>query len=377
MNQKTKILVFCILLGFIVLIGILHTITPAYMILYHDTYRRVSYFPIAIGAIMFGIWGGIILAVASCLSFVPHLLLFFVQGPEAYYSELSEIIFYLAAGIIIGLISSRMNRLSQGYKKMSEQLSASYKRLHDQAARLVEAEKQLGESKKLSMLGQVSASLAHEIKNPLASIKGATEILADEVEKEHPKYEFVEIMRNEISRLNQSVEDVLSFCRGQQSPESIKHVELETVIDRVLRLLEEQFSSKQIEILQKPDPEFSGFLIDESGMTQVLINVMLNAVDAVGQNGTIEISYKTDKDECRICVADDGPGIAEFDREDVFHSFVTHKEGGTGLGLAISLKIVKRFNGRMLIEDSRFGGACICMIFPLETGQIVKGIAHE
>lgn len=374
MKRQTRLIIFAVLLGSIALIGLLHTVTPGYMIFFHDSYRRLSYFPIAIGAILFGVWGGLALAAASCLAYVPHLLLFFVQGPQAYYSELSEIAFYLFAGLVIGLISSRMNRLSEQYKQTSERLSRSYKRLHEQAAKLVEAEKQLGESRKLSMLGQVSASLAHEIKNPLASIKGAAEILADEVGPDHPKYEFVEIMRTEVSRLNNSVDDVLTYCRGQQeNPDSPSGpVELEKIVRRVVLLLEDQCTEKMIEVRVRPETGFPDFQVDDAGMTQVLINLVLNAVDAVDRNGRIEIECKQVEKGCRICVSDDGPGIDAGERETVFKSFVTGKKEGTGLGLAISLKIVKRFGGRMEIKDSRWGGAAVCLFLPL-TPQLLNG----
>jgi len=107
MKTNVKLLLLFLLVSFVIVIGLLHYLTPGHMILYHDTYRRLSYFPIAIGAILFGVWGGVCLAILSCMAFVPHLYMFFARGPEAYYSELSEILFYLSAGVVIGLISSR------------------------------------------------------------------------------------------------------------------------------------------------------------------------------------------------------------------------------------------------------------------------------
>ncbi|MFH2057435.1 MAG: ATP-binding protein [Pseudomonadota bacterium] len=377
MKRKTKIIIFCLLMAFVVLIGILHTLTPGHLILYHDSYRRLSYFPIAIGAILFGLWGGLSLAIASCMAFVPHLFLFFAQGPQAYYSELSEVIFYLAAGLIIGLISSRENRLRERYKNLSEQLAASYKRLHEQASRLVEAEKQLGQSQRLSMLGQVSASLAHEIKNPLAAIKGAAEILADEVEKDHPKYEFVEIMRSEVSRLNTSVEDVLAYCRGQQAPVKGREEIIQKVVARVVKLLETSLEEKSIKISMPVESDFPCFLIEEAAMTQVLINIILNAVDAVQKGGRIVIECDGIQKGCQISVSDDGPGIDEALREKVFHSFVTGKEGGTGLGLAISQKIVNYLGGQIHIEQSDLGGAKVCLVLPEKSNLINKSISND
>ncbi len=372
MKTQTKIIILSMLLGMVVLIGVLHALTPGHLILYHDTYRRLGYFPIVVGAILFGVRGGIGMAVASSISFIPHLYLFFAKGPQAYYSELSEIFFYLAAGLVIGLISSRENRLREKYKRLSEQLAGSYNRLHDQASRLMEAEKQLGESRKLSMLGQVSASLAHEIKNPLTSIKGAAEILADEVGKDHPKYEFVEIMRSEISRLNTSVDEVLSYCRGQQISDKTEQERIGAILNHVILLLGDRITEKRIKLSMPEDLQSMDFYTDKAGMTQVLINIILNAMDAVAVGGRIDVGIRQSEKGCRISVSDDGPGIDPQINEIIFNPFVTAKKGGTGLGLAICQKIVKSLGGEIYAEPSDLGGAGICLILPEKTALLSK-----
>jgi signal transduction histidine kinase len=365
MNLKTKKNVFIGLIGFIILIGILHYVTPGYMSLFHDTFRRISYFPIAVGAIIYGLPGGITLAILSCLSFIPHLFMFWAQGPEAYYSELSEIIFYLAAGMVIGFISSRENRLK---KKLAD----SYNRLHEQAKKLVEAEKLLGQSQKLATLGHVSASLAHEIKNPLASIKGTAEILADEVPKGHPKHEFVEIMRSEVARLNSSVEDVLQYCRGQQNASKIKLEPIGSIIDKVISLIDAQIKKKQIKLMINPninanaDPNKSqlDFLSDSSKMTQVLLNILLNAVDAVENHGRITIDHFAENRGYKIIISDNGPGISEKIKKDLFKPFVTYKDGGHGLGLSISKKLLNSFEGDITLTDHYSKGAQFNIFIP-------------
>jgi len=364
MKPNMKMILFFLLLAFVIVLGVLHTLTPGHMIFYHDTYRRLSYFPITIGAIFFGIRGGILLAVLSCMAFVPHLYMFWARGPQAYYSELSEMLFYLAAGIVIGLISSRENKLKEKYKNLSEKLAGSYKRLHKQASRLVEAEKQLGKSQKLSMLGHVSASLAHEIKNPLAAIKGAAEILADEVPENHPKHEFIEIMRMEISRLNHSVDDVLKYCRGQQYQDKVREESVERIINRVLLLLEAGLKEKSIQISRQAESNDNGFVTDEAAMIQILMNIMLNAIDAVEKNGKILIELSTYEKGCLIRISDDGPGIDKNIAKKVFHSFVTFKEEGTGLGLSISKRMVESLGGKIVIEESTLGGAAFSIFLP-------------
>ena len=357
MTPRMKKILFICLIAMVAIIGALHYLTPGYMILFHDTYRRLSYFPIAIGAILYGLPGGLFIAVLSCLSFVPHLFMFWFQGPEAYYSELSEILFYLAAGLVIGLISSRENRLREKYQQLSEKLTISYKRLHDQAARLLKAEKQLGQSKKLSMLGHVSASLAHEIKNPLASIKGATEILAEEVPPSHPKHEFIEIMRSEVSRLNNSVNEVLAYCRGQQTINKDRLEPLAEILDKVILLLASRISKKSIDLTCEKTGSDTLVRVEEAAMIQVLMNIILNAVDAVPKKGKIRICHYQELKGYRIDVADNGPGLSPEKFEKVFESFVTFKEGGTGLGLSITRKIVERLGGTIEVTQSDMGGA--------------------
>lgn len=371
MTPRMKKILFIGLLATVCVIGLLHHVTPGHLILYHNTFRRLSYFPIVIGAVFYGVRGGLAMAVLSCLCFVPHLLTFRHQGPETYYSELSEILFYLAAGLVIGMISSRENRLKEKYQALSEQLSGSYQRLHDQAARLVQAEKELGQAARLSLLGQVSASLAHEIKNPLASIKGAAEILAEEVAPGHPKHEFVDIMRSEISRLNNSVEEVLSYCRGQVVEDTDTRVPLDQILAQVRQVAAPGAEAKGAVILL-PDPGTPAgcALAPSAAMTQVLMNLVLNALDEVPENkGVIRICSEAGKGTRRIAVEDNGPGVDPANYASVFDSFVTYKEGGTGLGLSISERIVRRLGGNITASRSTgLGGAKFTVELP-EAGK--------
>ncbi|MCP4670906.1 MAG: hypothetical protein GY857_06335 [Desulfobacula sp.] len=357
MESKKNRIIFITLVGFVIIIGVLHYITPGHLILYHDTYRRITYFPITIGAILFGLPGGVILALLSCVSYIPHLLMFWAQGPQAYYSELSEIIFYLAAGIVMGFISSRKNKLRQ-------KLSASYKRLHKQAKKLVAAEKQLGESQSLSMLGHVSASFAHEIKNPLGSIKGVAEILGDEVPQGHPKHEFIQIMKSEIARLHQSVEDVLEYCRGQQVTKKLKPEPVNDTIQKVILLVDSKLKEKQINLQNNFDITTPDFMADSIVMTQVLLNIILNAIDAVDKYGKITIDHLVENRGYKIIIHDNGPGVNKEIRQKLFEPFVTFKEGGTGLGLSITKKLLESFNGNISLDGSPKGGASFIIYLP-------------
>mgnify|MGYP005840131339 CR=1 FL=1 len=353
------------LLTVVIAIGMLHFFTPGDMGLYHDAYRRLSYFPIVLGGIWFGLRGGILIAVLSSIAFIPHLLLYIGQDPSIYLSELTEIILYLAAGVVTGLIAGREKKLREKYRILSEKLEKSYAKLHEDSATLIELEEQLSASQKLSALGQLSASLAHEIKNPLSSIKGTAEILLEEFSEEHPKREFGEILIREVDRLNVTVNEVLQFSRGREVTGNDQPAEqLAEVLARVGRLLENFIRKKRISFSVQLDPEAETFRTESSRMTQVFLNLVLNAIDAVAEEGIIEVAVAKEKNGIQATIADNGPGIPEDERDKVFKPFYTDKEEGTGLGLSISSKIVESLGGSMTVGTSRYGGAAFIIFLP-------------
>jgi signal transduction histidine kinase len=258
---------------------------------------------------------------------------------------------------VIGFISSRENRLRQ-------KLSDSYKRLRKQAKKLVAAEKQLGESQSLSMLGHVSASFAHEIKNPLGSIKGVAEILSDEVPEGHPKHEFIKIMKSEISRLNNSVEDILEYCRGQKVAKNLKFEPINDTIQKVILLVNNKTKEKSITLQNNYNKKTPEFMSDNIAMTQVLLNIILNAIDAVDKYGRITIDHSFDNKKYKLMISDNGPGVSKNIKADLFTPFVTSKDGGTGLGLSITKKLLKSFDGDINLDESYQDGARFIIDLP-------------
>lgn len=358
---------FAVLILIVIIIGLLHFFTPGHLVFYHDTYRRLSYFPIVIGALLFGARGGLLLAIMSSFFFIPHLLLYIGKSPASYLSELTEVILYLAAGTVTGIIAGRESRLRAKYEQLSEKLEKSYRQLHQEAELLIEVEEQLSASQKLSALGQLSASLAHEIKNPLSSIKGTAEILLDEIPVEHPRREFVEIMLKEINRLNSTVEDVLRYSR-EQSPGRLAGngaVEpVSKVAGQVARLLKSRLEEKAIDLEISGIEAGDDFLVEPGKMSQVFLNLFLNAIDAVPRKGRIMVRFTKEDNGLAIAVADNGPGIQPDDADKIFKQFYSKKEDGTGLGLPISRKILESHGGSLTVSKASEGGACFTIFLP-------------
>jgi len=357
---------FCILLLVVIGIGVLHLVTPGYLVLYHDTFRRLSYFPIVIGAILFGVRGGLTLALLSSIAFIPHLLLYIGKGPQMYLGELMEVVLYIAAGTVTGVISGREARLREQYKTVAQKLEKSYEKLHKETELLLEVEELLSASQRLSALGQLSASLAHEIKNPLSSIRGTAEIFLDEFPEGHPKREFVTILLKETDRLNATVEEVLKYSKGQQQDGDIEKEPLSQVVEGVLKLLEVHLRKKSIRAEVSGIKNVSSFMVVGAKISQVFLNIILNAIDAIPDSGgVITVSLKRQQGggiEAVIC--DDGPGIPPDRLDSVFTPFVTGKEGGTGLGLSITRKIIESYGGSIACRNNDDKGACFTLFLP-------------
>jgi len=346
----------------VIIIGLLHFFTPGHLFFYHDTFRRLSYFPIVLAAIWFGVRGGLSIAVMSSIFFIPHILLYLGQGPSSYLSELMEIILYLAAGTVTGIIVSREAMLRERYKQLSEKLQNSYDRLHEESRLLLELEEQLSASQKLSALGQLSASLAHEIKNPLSSIKGTAEILLDEFPPGHAKREFVEILLKETSRLNTTVDEVLHFSKNSNPGQEAAMKPLSVVIDQVAKLLAGQIRKKSITLAIRGRDDF---MVDSGKLSQVFLNIILNSIDAVPRQGEIVVETVKRENGISVSIADNGPGVPPEMRDTIFMPFYSDKDDGTGLGLSISRKIVESYDGKLTVSQAPSGnGACFTVFLP-------------
>jgi len=300
------------------------------------------------------------------MAFIPHLRHFYHLGVTAYLSELPEILLYFAAGIVTGAMAAKERRLRIKYQDLALQLKRSYKKLHSQTATLVEAEEQLHASQKLSALGQLSASLAHEVKNPLAGIRGAAEILADDFPTDHPKHEFAEILLKETSRLSNTVEEVLRYSKRQHPAGNSPRLEsLPRVLERVATLLDNSFRSKNITLHINLSDNAEGIFINGDKMSQVFINLLLNGCEALEPEQQITVSVQETDNQIEILFQDNGPGVPEAEQSKIFDPFYTTREEGTGLGLAISSRIVESYGGSIRLANQEQGrGALFIVTLP-------------
>src|ERR1035437_542766 len=234
---------------------------------------------------------------------------------------------------------------------------------------LKKLQEQLLKSEKLAALGKMAAVLAHEIKTPLTSIKMNADIIAEtlDLNEEDNTYgsvvkENFEIMTTEINRLNNLVKDVLKFSRQMELEYSDS--KLKDLIDIVHNQLLNKLEEKNITVIN--NTENICFRVDADKIKQVFINLIDNSIEAVNQNGVIQIDSQIDKDDnsVSIFVKDNGVGINP--ELNVFEPFFTTKSSGTGLGLSISQKIIEQHNGSFYLLSSKKGETIFELKLPLE-----------
>ncbi len=212
-------------------------------------------------------------------------------------------------------------------------------------------EKQVRRTERLAAIGRLAAGVAHEIRNPLSSIRGFAYLLGKGHDKKSPEREYADLMVREIDRINHVVTDLLNFARPMAlEPEDICLLD---IIDHVVSLVSADTSAQCIRVRIEIDPNCPRLFADPNQLTQAILNLMLNAIHALDEGGTIEIRAGKAHPEngVAVFVEDDGPGIAPDLHDKVFEPFYTTRERGTGLGLAMVRKIAENHNGSVRLES--------------------------
>ncbi|KJS33114.1 MAG: hypothetical protein VR64_04260 [Desulfatitalea sp. BRH_c12] len=212
-------------------------------------------------------------------------------------------------------------------------------------------ESQVRRAEKLAAVGELAASVAHEIRNPLSSIKGFAQFLHRSFVDGRPEREYTEIMIQEVDRINAVMNNLLTFGRPMDADPQV--IDVTKVIAHVLLLVQADAKERSIRIQTLSQTEAPIVQADANQLTQALLNLLMNAMTAIDREGTITVAVENDHSsgDFRIWVEDDGPGIAPELHEKIFDPFFTDREKGTGLGLAIVRKIVENHYGRVSVTS--------------------------
>lgn len=311
----------------------------------HAIHARLCYIPIVLAATWFGLRGG--LWTAGTVSFL--VLPYIFRGAEHAHelpTELVELVFYFAIATIIGVIVDRERSW----------------RLKQEAAK-----QQVERSQKLSLVGQLAACVAHEIKNPLASIKGAADILTDDDTSATERVEFKGILQGEIRRIDTIVGEFLEFARPKET--QMEKLDLTRTVGATMRQMEAHARRQGLTVVTSLADDV---IIDGDGekLHQMALNLVLNAIQASKQGDTISVSL-TDRgaEGVQLIVADTGAGISSTDLETIFEPFFTTRPSGTGLGLAVVKDIVESHSGNVHVDSRPGAGTTVTVTLP-RSGQV-------
>jgi signal transduction histidine kinase len=252
-----------------------------------------------------------------------------------------------------------IGNLAASFNDMSEQLLLTKKRIEEAGKKLIHAEK-------LASIGRLSASIAHEIRNPLTSVKLNVQKISEsecwgELEKGH-----LEITQEGIEHIENFIKELLNFTRV--SDLNFIEFPMEQVVDSSLKMIADQLELKNILVKKDYQKDLQPVFVDGDKLRLVFVNILRNAFEELDEGGEIEINLSLQEDEAdkniRIEISDNGRGIAETEWENIFEPFYTTKSAGIGLGLANAKKIVEQHNGSIKILKKVGKGACFEILIP-------------
>ncbi|WP_156302938.1 two-component system sensor histidine kinase NtrB, partial [Methylogaea oryzae] len=215
---------------------------------------------------------------------------------------------------------------------------------------------------KLATVGELAAIMAHEVRTPLGILRSSAQMLKREPNLSGEGREMLDFIVDESDRLNKLVSTLLDAARPR-APQFRRH-DLHAIVQRVAGLLGHQAQKKRIRLdtrLHAADPFLA---CDDEQMVQVLLNLVLNAIQHTPDGGTVQIDCRDEGGGLAMAVNDSGPGIPEESRAQIFDPFYTRREGGIGLGLAVVQQIVAAHQGRIQVDRSALGGALFLVLLP-------------
>jgi two-component system NtrC family sensor kinase len=295
---------------------------------------------------------------------------------------LRPFLFVAFATLISLLLALQLNRIEQERRAHAE-LSAAYQKLKKYHQQLKESQEQLVQAEKLSSLGQLAASVAHEVNNPLAGILAYTQLLlrkidADDIDKDVALNYLTKIER-ETTHGSKLIRNLLDFSR--QSPLTLNEVNINEVVNRAFDLVAHLAESHNIQVIKKLSPSLPKLIADFGQLQQVFTNIILNAIQAMPQGGKLTIQTSASDNQVKVAVKDTGCGISPENMRKLFTPFYTTKEEvkGVGLGLAVAYGIIKCHHGTIEVQSKEGKGTIFTIKLPLSLGEeeernIISGI---
>jgi two-component system sensor histidine kinase HydH len=337
----------------------------------NSSYWPIYFLPVVTAAEYFGplatlLWTA--LASAAYCSYLYPALEEYEITAESYGLLAIRILFFFLAAMVVNRFVVENRRQTRRYQELAETLAETNRRLEL-------AQEEARRSERLAALGQLSAGLAHEIRNPLGVIKGSAEMLTQKLGQSNPlATELAGYISSETNRLSALVTRFLDFARPLHT--ELTSQSITAVLDRALNDVAILWKGAAVRVEREYEANLPELPLDENLAEQAFVNIVQNAYDAMGvvvngntngAGGVLRVSVKKSqaggRDGIEVRIEDTGPGIPEGLREQIFNPFVTTKKTGVGLGLSIVSKIMDGHRGSIRIESGA-AGACFVLFFP-------------
>jgi len=299
-------------------------------------------------------------AVAICAVLIV-VLAYLIQRPMV---ELQEKMAQVSEGNLNVEVSfahrnDEIGDLGRNFNHMMQQLRDSRReieRLH---------RTQMSRAEHLATLGELATGLAHEIRNPLAGIAGVIEIIGRDLPQTSPARAVVKDVRLEIGRISRTLTDLLETARPRRP--QVRRSNLNTTVEHAVMLARQQVLSRPIKIELEKLPDLPEVEHDSDQVHQVLLNLLLNAVQAIEGPGTVRVEIGSRDDFASVMVSDTGRGITPQNLPNIFRPFYTTKGDGTGLGLSLAHRIVEDHHGRIEVSSVVGKGSTFTVLLPFHT----------
>ncbi|MEP6637675.1 MAG: ATP-binding protein [Acidobacteriota bacterium] len=361
-SRPTRLQVLIIGISILVITA-LHMTTPVDRVTLHEIFQRLYYIPIIAAASVFGLRGGLIASAFASVAYVPHIALQWQHiHPDYAFNQYAEIILFNVVGGVTGALADRNRRARERSERTALELQRAYAELRQTFEQLLQAER-------LAALGELSAAVVHEVRNPLGAIKGAVEIMEDALPGDSPRREFAEIAKREVDRLDRLVGEFLRFARPPKP--ATAPADLTEIVKSVASLIEQRAASQHLRIEREFAADLPLVTADGEQIKQVLLNLAINALHVMPEAGRLMLRTAHAGENVIVEVEDEGGGVDPAISTRIFDPFFTTKDKGIGLGLSTAHKIVLQHHGTLTVSNGK-RGAIFRLTLPLEQSVAEK-----
>ena len=316
--------------------------------------------PVVTAAATLGLAGTLVFSIVASGAYLSFLLYINWSQKTMELQDLSELVARVA---FLAMAGNLANSLAEDLRVQSEKHRRTAEHLAEANRQVLVAHEAVRRSDKLAALGQLTAGLAHELRNPLGTIKASAEMLNQQLSAENAvAREVAGFISTEVDRTNSLVTRFLQFARPLKL--RLETADLALLLDRAIAEAERE--APGVAVYRNYAPEMAPFPLDAELMERVFYNLVLNAAQATAPGGTVTVKTRTERRTAEIAVIDRGVGIGAAQMKDIFNPFFTTKPEGVGLGLAIVAKIVDEHGGKIAVESEPGKGSIFCVSLPMD-----------